>query len=229
MDNVFHQIVFSRGDENLVPGDCIGAVIVFHSRGGDSSQVGTGFGFGKQHGPAPFSRKHIFKIDIFLFVRSECMDQVAGAQGQAGIHHESIVGSVEIITGGKRNGFWHSLSTPFGIFAHGNPLAVYNLFICLVKGFRYCDFTVFQLAANLVPFFLGRKNLLDGKVPRFGDDHIHRFFVEFPEFFMFAEFIDVQLFMKNKIHIPTIRNLLCHFPFLPFSSFKICAERSVPA
>ena len=68
MNDVFRQIVLAIGDEDLVAGEGIGAVLVFNGRGLQRTNVAAGLGFGEQHGAAPFCRGDIGDI-FFLLLR----------------------------------------------------------------------------------------------------------------------------------------------------------------
>jgi hypothetical protein len=48
------------------------------------------------------------------------------------------------------------------------------------------------------------QNLFDGQIPGFGDDQVDGFSVKFRKGFMFADACDIQLFVKDKIDIPSI-------------------------
>ena len=65
VDDVVAQIMFACGDENFRSLDSVGAVFFFYGRGGQCTDVGSGFGFGEQHGAAPFTGKHFFHGKAF--------------------------------------------------------------------------------------------------------------------------------------------------------------------
>ena len=82
---------------------------------------------------------------------------------------------------------------------------------------------VFKVGALPVPFCLRGHNLLDSQVAGFGYDEIYGFSVEFGKHVMLAQFLDLQLVVKDKVNIPAICNLLCHFLSLLF--FRLSSSR----
>ena len=75
---------------------------------------------------------------------------------------------------------------------------------------RNLHLPVFQPHPLTVSFGKGRQNLFDSQVARFVDDQIKGFFVKFRKLFMLRQFLDIELFVENKINIPSIGYYLCH-------------------
>ena len=74
-----------------------------------------------------------------------------------------------------------------------------------MKFFRDGYPAVFEVGAFPVADFPCGQNLLDCQVPRFGNNQVDGFSVKFCKDFMFADACDIQLFVKNKIDVPSIR------------------------
>jgi hypothetical protein len=135
--------------------------------------------------------------------------------GEPRVHHEGIVGTVEIITGRQRHGPGHPLAAVFRVFGHGQPFAFDEQVISALEAFRNKHLAVFQPATLLVSVLKGGKDLLDCQIAGFTDDQIDGFLVELIEFLMLAQCAHVQLLVQHEIHISSVSNYLCHVPYSP--------------
>jgi hypothetical protein len=79
------------------------------------------------------------------------------------------------------------------------------------------NLALIESGTDLVTDFLGRQDLLNGQVTGLVDDQIDRFFLELGKLFVLAQFTDFELFVQDKVHIPSICDHLCHVFLLVFS------------
>ena len=80
---------------------------------------------------------------------------------------------------------------------------------------RNFHLTVFQANPLPVPFGKGRQNLFNSQIASLFDDQIEGFFVKLCKFFVLGQFPDIELFIEDKINVPSIGNYLCHNVCLP--------------
>ena len=130
--------------------------------------------------------------------------------GQTRIHHEGVVGPVEIVARCQCHGARHALTAPLGVFGHGQPLPLHKNLVGAFERLGHPDLSALELAPLLITLFTGRQDLLDGQVTGLGDDQIDGFSAELGKFIVLAKLADLQLLVKDEIDIPAIRDLLCH-------------------
>ena len=70
--------------------------------------------------------------------------------------------------------------------------------------------SVVKSTALFVRFPVTGQQFFEGQVPGLGYDHIDGFPAERFKRIMPAQLCHIQLFVKNKIHIPSVCNHLCH-------------------
>ena len=164
MDDIFGKVMLASGDENLLSGDGKCAVIIFFGGGGESPHIGTGSRFGEEHGAGPLARVHLFEKDLLLFICSKLLHKLSCAVGEPRVHHEGIVGTVEIFGCGRGDGSRHSLTSPLGILGHCKPFTLVEQFVEPLEGCGGGHLSVLQGASLLVTLFLGGQNLFYGKI-----------------------------------------------------------------
>ena len=113
---------------------------------------------------------------------------------------------------------------PFGILGHGQPLAFDVAFVGLLEFRRGGNDPLFQLDTLGVTDRLGRQDFLDRQFACLADHQIDGLAVEFGEFIVRAEFLDLELLVEHKIDIPAVCNLLCHLSILSFSDGPLAAR-----
>ncbi len=123
VNDVLGQVVFARGDKDLVAGDGVGAVRVPDGGRGEGAHVGAGLRLGQEHGAGPVAGVHVFEEKALLLVGAEAFNQFAGAVGEAGVHDKGEVGPVQVIGGRQGDTARHALPAPLGVFGHRQPLA----------------------------------------------------------------------------------------------------------
>ena len=216
MNDIFHQIVLSRRDKDLVPGDGVGSVIVLYCGGLQRPHIRSGLGFREKHGAPPLAGEHLFQKQLFEFLGAKSLHQFSGTVGQSRIHHEGVVGSVQVLGCGQTHGFGHPLPSPLRVLVHGQPLPLFELLPRPVETFRHRHPSVVKGATLRITLFLRRQNLFDRQFPDFGNDHVHCFFVELCEIFMLAQTSNFKLLVEHKIDIPPICDYLCHGLYSPY-------------
>ncbi len=80
VDDVVRRIVVAPGDEDLLPGQGVGAVAVGNRRGRQGAQVGPGMRFGQHHGAGPFARDQLGQIGRFLMLIADLLQRLDGGQ-----------------------------------------------------------------------------------------------------------------------------------------------------
>ncbi len=68
MDNIFRQIMLAVGDKDFIARESECPIIIFHRCGGKRADIGSGFGFGQQHGAAPLRRCQFCEVFLFLLL-----------------------------------------------------------------------------------------------------------------------------------------------------------------
>ena len=216
VNDVLGQVVFARGDKDLVAGDGVCAVRVPHGRRGEGAHVGAGLRLGQEHGAGPAPGVHIFEKKALLFFGAEAFNQFAGAVGEPGVHDKGEVGPVQVTGGRQGHAARHALPAPLGVFGHRQPLAFLEGFPRLVEGCGHGHPAAVEVGPLAVAVHLGGQNLLYGEVAGLGDDKVDRLAVELSKALVLRQFLHLQLLVQDEIDVPSIRNDLGHNSSLKF-------------
>ena len=75
MDDVFREIMFAGGNENLLAGDRISAVGTRRRFGGEQAKIRAALRLGQIHGAGPDTFDHLRQILLLQFVRGSTKKQ----------------------------------------------------------------------------------------------------------------------------------------------------------
>ena len=120
MDDVFGDVIFAPGDEDLVAGDAIG-VALGNRACAHGGEIGAGLRFGQVHGAGPGSGDHLGQIDRLERVRAVMVDGGNGAGGQHLAQRKRQVGGFPHFLHGSGDQRRQALSAKFERRRHGVP------------------------------------------------------------------------------------------------------------
>ena len=123
MHDVGCQVMLAGRDEDLLPGDGIGAIGIGHGLGLEQAEVGAAMGLGEVHGAAPGAGDHLRQVDALQRLAGMDGDRGNRALGQAGIHGEGHVGGGGEFVDDGRQRIGQALSAIFRIGGKANPSA----------------------------------------------------------------------------------------------------------
>ena len=145
--DVFGQVVFTGGDENLGAGDLVAAVGLGHGLGLDLGQIGAALGFGQAHGARPLARHQLGQVGRLLRVGAVLHQGVDAAHAQAGVHGERPVGRAHHFRLEQVQRHGQALSTELGGERQTLPATFHESLVGVFEAFGCGDHTVFKVAA----------------------------------------------------------------------------------
>ena len=123
VDDVLRHVMFTGGDEDLLPGDQIAAIVLRFGLRAHQAQVGTAMRFRQVHGTGPFAADHLRQVGPLLRVITPVVDRLIGAMGQARIHGEGHVGRRCHLGDGEAQHMRQALPAIFGVCRQTAPAA----------------------------------------------------------------------------------------------------------
>ena len=102
--------MLAGGDENLLPGDGIGAVGLRHGLRLEQAEIGAAMRFRQVHGAGPFAGRHVRHVALLLLVAAADDQRGHRAGGEAGIHREGHVGGGHIFADRRRHDMRQALA-----------------------------------------------------------------------------------------------------------------------
>ena len=112
MNNIVGEFVLAVGDENLLPGDAIGAVAGAFRLGAQCANIGTGLRLGELHRAHPFAGNHLRQIDALEFLGAMARECVDAGHGQHRADAECGGSRVPHLDTGDVDGLRQPLSAP---------------------------------------------------------------------------------------------------------------------
>ena len=176
--DVFRQIVFAIGDEDLLAGDAIRLTalhvvgLVPAGAGRDCAQVGTGLGLGEIHGAGPGTGYQMAEIGVLLGWGAVGLQQLGRALGQERREAEAHVGRVPGFLHRHRKGPRQTLAAIVRIERQRDPSPGDQLVIGVLKARRHAHHAVLEHRAFLVARLVERRHDLAGELPGFSENGV---------------------------------------------------------
>ena len=121
MDDIRRQLMIAAGDEDLLPGNEVGAVALAHGLGRERAQVAARTRFGQAHGARPFPGVHPFAVGGLEILTAEGLDQVGGAARQQHLKAQGRVGAHDEFADPRSHGFGQAHATELGTHGGADP------------------------------------------------------------------------------------------------------------
>ena len=170
MDDVVGHVMLARGDEDLLAGDLIAAVFLWHRFGAHQAQIGAAVGLRQVHGAGPFAADHFGQVHVLLRIRAMGKDGRGRTVGQALIHGERLVCGREHLAHGGAHDVGHALTAILLGHVQTCPTALAHLIEGRFEAGRRVDDAVFQTAAFLVAHRIQGGQYIRGQLARFLKD-----------------------------------------------------------
>ncbi|MCY1412030.1 hypothetical protein D9M71_274270 [compost metagenome] len=212
VDDVFGQVVFATGDEDLGAADLVGTVGLRLGLGADDPQVGTGVRLGQAHGTGPDAGVHVRQVRGFQFFAGVGVDRQASTGGQHRVQAERQAGGVDHFFDLGRNGFGHAHAAVGRIATDTDPAAFRVGLIGLRETRRRGDGTVGPMATFLVRGTAQRGNAFAGDLAGFFQDGFDRLRIDGlgQRRQLGPEFGDLENFIEDEAHIAQGRFVVSH-------------------
>ena len=172
VDDVLGQVVFAGGDEDLVAGDAVGAVVLRGGLGAQQAEIGAAMGFGEAHGAGPGAGDHLGEVELLQLVAGVVEDRLIGAMGQAGIEAEAHVGGARHLLDLLVDDFRQALTAVLRRGGQRGPAAFAELAVRVLKPGGRADDAVFVGAAFLVAAGVQRQQHALGEFAGFFQDGV---------------------------------------------------------
>jgi hypothetical protein len=160
VDDVLGHVVVAGGDEDLLTGDAVGAVVLRFGLGAHQAEVGAAMGLGQVHRAGPVAGHHLGQPLGFLFVGAVGDDRRGRAVGQALVHGEGLVGGREHLAHRRVHQVGQALSAEFLRHVDRGPAVFLHLLEGVLEARGRVDDAVFQRQPSVSPTgFSGCQNL----------------------------------------------------------------------
>ena len=127
--------------------------------------------------------------------------------GEGAVHHERVVGPVEIFRRCGGNGERHPLAAPLRIFGGGQPFTFIEQIKYALERRRRGDLAVFKSAACLIPFLVYGQQLFNCQIFCLFNHHLYGFFVKVGVIVVqFCKGMRLKDFVNDKINVPLVGN-----------------------
>ncbi len=144
------EVAVAPGDEDLLPGDCKGAVTIRHSPGPQGTHVRARMGFGQVHGARPLARGKAGQVKRLQLVRSmvfQCLDLTLC---QKGFQLQGKTGSGHHLVNAQRERDRQAHAAEGWAGGHADPTALRNRAVAVGKAGGRDDHAVLQPGGKLV-------------------------------------------------------------------------------
>ena len=230
VDDVLGQIMFARGNENLLPGDGIGAVRARDRFRGEKPQIRAALRLGQIHraGPAPF--RHLRRIEVFLLRRTMAQERGERALSQPRIHGESHIRRRGEFIHRRRERVGQALAAIFLRNGKADPAAIRERLIGgLEAGGGRHGRVIMASAACLVARLVQRVQNFLAKLSGFGENLRHDVGGQVRETRQIAETLEIQHVIQEENRIVDRRLIAWHERLLenPRGESRRCAGRVI--
>ena len=168
MDDVVGQLVLAVGDEDLLPGDAIGAVGSALGLGAQRADVGAGLRLGELHGAHPFAGRELGQIGFLERVRAVSGERLDRAHGQHRPDAERHRRAIPHLDAGGVERMRQRLAAESRGRRHRVPAALPPGLVGLLPARRHGDAAVLERRAVLVADRIERCDHVAGEAARLG-------------------------------------------------------------
>src|SRR6266511_660762 len=127
VDDVLGEVVVAVGDEDLLPLEAVGAVLLRHRARADRGEVRPGPGLGQHHRAGPLARGQLREVPRLQLRRALRLERIDGAAGEHRAEGEREVRGVPHLLDEGRDEAGHALAAVLRLDRQGVPPAVYEL------------------------------------------------------------------------------------------------------
>ena len=150
VDDVVGEVVVAGGDEDLLAGDAVAAVVLRLGPGAEQADVGAGVRLGQVHGAGPLAGDELRQVGGLLRLGAVGVDRGVGAVGQRLVHDEGDVGRGVGLADGGGEDVGQALAAEGGVAVERRPAAVAHQVEGGAEAARGADDAVLQAAALAV-------------------------------------------------------------------------------
>lgn len=179
VDDVVGHVVFTGRDEDLGPGNLVGAISLRLGLGAQHAQVGAAVRFGQAHGAGPFAGNQLGQIGFLLLRGTVLGDGVHRAVRQAWVHAPRPVGFTDHFAHSQTQRLWKALTAVLDVVRQAWPAAFDELLVGFFEASRGLHAGLAPGAAFEVAHTVQRCQYLLTKLGAFfknGVNHVRRCF-----------------------------------------------------
>ena len=175
--DVVGEVVLAIGDEDLLPGDLVGAIVAFGA-GAKEAHVGAGLRLGELHGPGPFAGDELAEIDALELIRPVGREGVDPGHGQRRPDHEGGGGRVPHLDTGGVHRPGQPLAAPFGRAGEPVPAGAGPGGVGLFPAGRHGDGAVLEDRTALIADPVERRDDVAGELAGFAEHGLEQVVAE---------------------------------------------------
>ena len=162
VDDVVGEVVLAVGDEDLLPGDLVGAVVCAHRLGAQRADIGAGLRLGQLHGAHPFAGHQLAEIDALELVGAVGGKRLGRAHGQHRADAERHRGGIPHLDAGGVERVRQRLAAPLRRQRNRVPAGRGPAAIGLLPARRHGDGAVLERRAEFVANRIERRDHVGG-------------------------------------------------------------------
>ena len=172
VDDVVGEVVVAGGDEDLLTGDQVGAVVLLDRLGLGGADVGAGLGLGQAHGAGPLAADQLRAVEVLLVVGSEVVDHHARAAGQHDGQAERDVGPGEELGHRGPDHLRQAHAAGRGRDHHAHPATLADGVVDRLEGGRHRHHAVLPVNPDPVALDVRGRHLLLGDLQALVEHHL---------------------------------------------------------
>ena len=177
VDNVFRQLVFAEGDEDLLPGNAVFPGMFSlgdrHRGGAQRADIAARLRLGQVHRARPFAAHQLCEVGALLLFAAVLLERLDRADGQHREQGEGEIGRAEILQHAAGQGERQALAAEFRRAADRVPPLCDIVLVGALETVRQADHAVFKHCAFLVADAAQRRPFPGGESADAFDDRLH--------------------------------------------------------
>ena len=206
MDHVLRHVVIPVGDEDLLAGDQIAAVVLLDGPGGARAHVRTRLGLRQAHRARPLTGVELLAEQPAQLGVAEVLDQLAGSAAEQKRQGKAEVGAIEELVSGRARPAQAQTAELRAV--HGaDPAPLGQRPVGADKGAWNGHRAVVPAAALAVPVFVRRIQLLLSDLQRLGQCHPEALLVPVRKPLGAQYLLDGQPFEELKLDISQVDSI----------------------
>jgi hypothetical protein len=212
VDDVVDQIVVAAGNEDLLSGNGIRAVVLFDSLCRGRAYIRTGLGLGQAHGSGPLPGVEFLHVEGLLLVRSESLDHRTRASGEHEGQGKRHIGSVEELVDRRTNRIGQPHASEFRARKEAEPATLADGLVNGLEGLRQGDLAVVVFGSDAVSVFVAGPHLFLSDLEGLVEHHLDIFGIPIGEFFRFEHLVEPEPVEELELDIAQIYSVIHDWP-----------------
>ncbi|MCY1512796.1 hypothetical protein D9M68_472700 [compost metagenome] len=201
VDDVLGQVVLAVGDEDLLAGQPVAAVVLLHGARRHLRQIRAGLRLGEVHRARPFATDQVGHVLLALRVRADRQDGFDHAVGQHRTQRERQAGRLDVLARSGRHQFGQPLPAPYRRMLQALPAACRVVLETLRIPRRGANLTVLPDGRLRIARHVQRRDRLLDEAAVFFQDGIHQVWRHLFEAGQFQDVIESGQFLQGEAEV----------------------------